>query len=84
MPMPDDVEGLMQQVSHDLRTPLTAILLEIDVLEGLDPPAPARRSLTAVRRSALRLDEAAERVCRLINRPHTEPTGEDPPPVRDS
>lgn len=69
MPKPDEVERLIEQVSHDLRTPLTAILLEVDVLEGLDPPPAARRSLAAVRRAAQRLDEVADQVCRLIDRP---------------
>ncbi|GAB6986220.1 histidine kinase dimerization/phospho-acceptor domain-containing protein [Nocardioides pyridinolyticus] len=84
MPKPDDVERLIQQISHDLRTPLTTILLEVDVLEGLDPSPAAQRSLAALRRAALRLDEVADRVCQLIDRPHPDPIGGDTPSGQDS
>jgi signal transduction histidine kinase len=75
MPEAAEVSRLMQQVSHDLRTPLTAILLEVDVLEGLDPSPAARRSLASLRRAARRLNEVADQVCQLIDRSPSDPTG---------
>ncbi len=51
---------LIATVSHELKSPLTAILGHLELLDTLDVPAPARACVTSMDRAARRLARVAD------------------------
>jgi signal transduction histidine kinase len=56
---------LVDVVNHELRTPLTSLLGHAELLQDLDLPDPAGRSVDCIVHAGQRLRDLADRVTRL-------------------